>query len=97
MAIRIFEINDCDWWAGDCTPEEILAAYLAETGCTREEAMGDMDSLPTELSDEALDRLKFVVCDDVGRLDPPRTFRTQLAMMIADGTKFPCSFATTEY
>lgn len=97
MAIRIFIINDCDWWAGDCTPQEILDAYLKETGCTREEAMGDLDSLPTELSDADLDRLKFVVCDDTGPLDPPRTFRTQLAMMVAEGATFPCAFATTEY
>ena len=30
MAIRIFAMNDCEWWAGDCTPEEILAAAMKE-------------------------------------------------------------------
>lgn len=95
MTIRIFEINDCDWWAGDCTPEEILAAYLEETGCTHEEATGDISVFPAELSEQALDRLTFVREDPEG--DTKVTFREELQAMVSRGATFPCSFASTEW
>jgi hypothetical protein len=94
MAVRIFEINDSEWWVGDCTPEEILAAAMKETGCTREEVTGDEDGLPREISDEALDRLQFCVNEDrTNKI----SFRAQLAHLVESGQKFPCLFASTEF
>lgn len=92
MAARIFYVNEYEWWIGDCTPKELLAAYLKETGVTREEALDDDDpeALPRELSDQELDRLIYVDEDGTSR-----TFREQLAIDGEDGMK-PDSFANTE-
>ncbi len=94
MAIRVFEINDVEWWAGDCTPEEMLKFYMDETGVTHEEATGSEDEYPKPLTEEEMDKMKF--CDE----DNPsvkRTFREELQRMIDGGAKFPSFFATTEF
>lgn len=91
-AIRVFSINDHEWAAGACTPEEMLAWYMDETGVTREEATGAEDGLPEELSPEAMQELNFV-CDDGSR----HSFAEELRLMVERGDKFPCFFASTEY
>jgi hypothetical protein len=90
--IRVFMMNDCEWTAGDCTPEEMLAWYMQQTGCSREESTGDEDGLPEELTAEDLDGLTFH-CDDGTK----RTFAEELERMIVEGQRFPCFFASTEY
>jgi hypothetical protein len=98
MAVRVFEINDCEWWAGDCTPEEMLADYIKDTGCTHEQATGDTDTLPRELSDSEMDLLMFTDTDEnERRTGEPRPFREQLAIEVAAGGTFPRLFACTEY
>lgn len=111
--IKIWKMNECDWYASedlegakramletigppaeDQTEAEFFEEYLED---------------PYELDDAALDTLKFCEeeYDDEDDLDErgepkrkggeKRTFREQLAKMIAAGDKFPCYFASTEY
>jgi hypothetical protein len=49
VSLQVFAISDFDWWAGDCTPQEVLAAYMASTGVSHEEATGCADLWPTPL------------------------------------------------
>lgn len=94
--VKVFEVNDCEWWAGDCTPEELLAAYMKETGCSHEDATGDVDDLPRPLTDEEMDTLKFRLVDDATDTNTTCTFREYLARMVEEGEQFPRFFATTE-
>ncbi len=82
-------MNDCDWMVG-YTLEEVSADYLAKYagGLPRDEALDH----PHELSDAEMLRLTFI--DEDGA---KRSFRAQLAKLEAEGQKFPCIFATTEY
>ncbi len=98
--IRVFVMNDMEWWAGACTPEEMLAYYMHETGVTREEALGDDDpnALPEPLTDEQMDKLRIAEVDENERPTGQRpTFREALDAMIAAGQEFPCLFASTEW
>jgi len=55
---------------------------------------------PVELTEEDMDRLIFHDTEEDGDLAPEggtRSFREQLAQMIAEGAEFPCFFATTEF
>lgn len=96
--IRVFQMNDMEWWAGEGTPEEMLAAYMAETGVSREEATDDPDGLPSPLTDEEMESEMMVETDDDDQPTGRKTsFRAVLDGMIASGQKFPCLFACTEY
>ena len=83
--LQIFKMNDYDWYAAESV-EDALKAMEADRG----EDYGE--DAPVELSEADLDRLKYFDEDGI----PVRTFREQLAKMIAEGEKFPCLFATTE-
>lgn len=96
MAIQVFEINDCEWWAGEGTPADILAAYMLETGVSHEDATGDADQYPRPLTNAEMDCLMYFD-DEIRDLGTARTFRQQLAQMVKAGEKFPCFFATTEF
>lgn len=89
--IRVYSINDCDWYAGDCTPTEILAFYMTELGCTIEDAIGDVENLPDALTYSELENLRFN--DDNGNV---YTFNIHLENLISAGQTFPCFFASTE-
>lgn len=93
MTIKIFEINDTEWWAGDCTPEQMLIEVILEYGSTHEEVTGDINILPRELTDHELNLLVF----EDESMEVRRSYREQLQKMIDDGETFPCLFATTEY
>ena len=95
--VKIWQINDCEWYIGAGTPESILAAYMEETGCTHEDATGDKDEMPREISDEELDRLMYVDVDENEAPTNKRTFREQMQKEIADGTTMPCLFGCTEF
>jgi hypothetical protein len=104
--VKIFQLNDWDWWAG-YDLESVKAAYLKELGFTDPWDIENAFDDPHELSDEELDRLKFVDGDDPinedGTPGGTRTFREQLNRIIAerdaslDAAYFPCFFASTEY
>lgn len=93
MAVRVFEVNDAEWWAGDCTPEELLAAYMEETGCTHEDATGDETELPRPLTDSEMDSLKLHIVDEKTDAHTDPTFRVYLAQMVSAGEAFPRLFA----
>lgn len=89
--IKIFKLNDCDWFAAR-TMEEAIACARAEFD------YGD-DSIedPHELTDEELDTHLFQFRNDYDRPLESMSFRAALAKRIADGERFPYLFASTEY
>lgn len=96
MSTRIFQINDCDWWAGEDL-ESVKAAFAAESGyktVTQCEADGLIDD-PRPLSEEELDRLQF--CYDWPARNRKTSFRLRLQELIESQTPMPCVFASTEY
>lgn len=96
--IRIWEVNDMEWWIGAGTPESILAAYMAETGVSHDDATGGEDTFPAALDNDALDALHYSDSDEDGTLTGvTRTFREQLAIEVAAGGDFPRLFAASDY
>lgn len=110
--IKIFRMNDFDWFAA-ASLEDAKAAVKQEfgppaEGQTDEEFFEEMLEEPHVLDDSELDALIFVEeefeddedLDDTGHPrrngGEKKTFRQKLAEMIAAGEKFPCLFATTE-
>lgn len=88
--IRIWNMDDCEWWIGAGTAKDMAEAFR--------EAYGDSECEPMPLSNEALDTLKFTDSDENERpIGDVRTFRQQLAIEIEMGGLFPRMFATTEY
>lgn len=88
--MKIFQLNDCDWWIGESL-EACIDAYQATID---EEGVEDEAH---ELCAEELDRLIFSDCDeDEKPTGAKRTFREQLAIEIAAGGEFPRMFASTE-
>ena len=86
--IKVFALDDCDWWAG-ASIEECVAAGQAECGT---ECYADPDCY-AELDDAALQRMKYREEDGT-----ERTFAEELARMVADPSqKFPSFFASTEW
>ena len=47
--------------------------------------------------DGQLDGLTYADTDEDEALLDERTFREQLALMVANGDKFPCMFSSTEF
>ena len=92
VKMKVFKLNDCEWWAGESL-EEIKLVYLKETGVSEEEAFDN----PHELSDEEMDYYKFMFDESDTPLREPVTFRQKLAEMIKEGEEFPAFFASTEY
>lgn len=90
--MKIFQINDCDWWIGDSL-DSCIADYL---GYTDDSSSVSHDA--HELSDAELDSLVFTDCDEDERpTGIKRSFREQLAIEIEAGGKFPRMFASTEF
>jgi hypothetical protein len=83
--MKVFRINDCDWWFGSSL-EQAIAAYMAETGLPFDEAV---DS-PRELTPEEL--AKHTYCDDDGTT---HSFAEEVERMLSEG-KANCLFASTE-
>lgn len=99
-AIKVFQVNDYEWWAG-INLDVIRREYLEQTGIDPDNEDEGFDN-PKLLTPEAMQRLRF--CHDDG--DPDEiakyehtecTFAERLNELIADGARFPCSFAGTEY
>lgn len=92
--IKIWQISDSEWWIGAGTPQSILAAYMAETGTSHEDATGDAETWPEPLTEAQLDALMFYPTDENEQpTGNPHSFRAQLAIEIAEGGDFPRSFA----
>lgn len=88
--IKIFRMNDLDWWAGRDI-KSVKEAYLKEMDLDEDEAFDDC----CELTDEQADRLKIFY--DPPDKDKIRTLREQLQIMVDGGRTFPCFFASTEW
>ena len=84
--IKVFNMNDCDWWAGE-DAESVKAAFLA----VNEVEPTDDPIEPTEVSPEKMRTMEFVDGHD------KRTFAEELDRLIAEAHEFPCFFASTEY
>lgn len=90
--MKIFQINDCDWWVGESL-DACIGDYIANY-CDAD----SVDEDARELTDEELDSLFFTDTDcDERPTGFKRTFREQLAVEIAAGGEFPRMFASTEY
>ncbi|CAD6366716.1 hypothetical protein SHEWT2_01197 [Shewanella hafniensis] len=90
--IKIFAMNECDWWIGESL-EECIADYINYTGDP------EGASEPEELTEASLERHTYL---DVNEFDEDgryieRTFKEQLAIEVAKGGNFPRFFASTEY
>jgi len=81
--IKVFKMNDCDWWAG-ATLEECVADYPDE----------DTIEEPAELTDEEMN--EFIYAED-HYCDTQKSFRQKLEEMVKAGEQFPRAFASTEY
>lgn len=87
--MRVFQLNDCEWWVGE-SAQACLDAALQEYGReTFDEVMEGHN--PHEIEIPALHKLQFN--DDDGS---KRSFAEQLQREIAEGGKFPRLFASTE-
>jgi hypothetical protein len=92
MDLKIFRINDCEWWCGYETPESMLKAYMEITGLSHEDATGDEDALPVELSQDQVNHYRYHL-----ESGDTVTFAEELQIMLEAGETFPCFFATTEW
>lgn len=95
LPLRVFRLNDCDWWAAR-TLEEAKADYQKCCGPMADEEAFDE---PRELTDAELDRLKFHDRDDADRIirKTIRTFREELRQQAHADSITPRMFACTEY
>ncbi len=91
MAIKIYKLNDCDWFAAE-TLEEAIQCARGEFGYT-----DDSFDEAYELDDDELDRLQYRFTDDDDKPIGTMSFRAALAKRIAEGEQFPFIFASTEH
>lgn len=89
MTVKIFQVNDYEYWAGE-TLEETTKACLEEWGM-EEEALDE----PHEITDEEMDTL--TVTDDEGPERRTIPFRQALNELVAGGQEFPCLFAANDW
>jgi len=82
--IKVFRLNDYDWWAGESL-ESVKKSYMEATGLDEFEAFDD----DYELSEEDMNR--EIYTDEDGST---RTFKEQLNKMIAENRTFPEVFAS---
>jgi hypothetical protein len=97
--VKVFQLNDFDWWAG-YDLESVKAAYLADMGLKPTDHPDDLEDQfdnPHELTEEELDRFKFIYVDREEGDPEEAPFRERLNEVIALGHEFPCFFASTEW
>ena len=93
MAIKVFQLDDCDWWAGE-TLADCIAEARRQCGA---DSYPDAEQEGRELAPEAMQRLIYVDDSDGAQTPVRRTFAEQLAREVAEGGEFPRLFASTEY
>lgn len=96
--IRIWEVSDCEWYAGAGDAADILTAYIHDTGLDEDEATAD-GQYPRLLTDAELDAMTYTYTNEDELPTEQATFRTALQRAIANGeaTEAPSLFATTEF
>ena len=88
-AVRIWQINDCEWVVARTASEAVEVSCL-QSGQTAEDTV--TDGYPRALTDEELHRFKFRRDGEVGAV----TFLDELKARLERGDKPPFFFATTE-
>ncbi|MEN4951877.1 hypothetical protein [Stenotrophomonas sp. TWI819] len=96
--IRIWEVSDCEWFAGAGDAAAILAAYMDHTRLDEDEATSN-GQYPRLLTDAELDSMTYTYTDEDELPTEQATFRTALERAIANGeaAEAPSLFATTEF
>ena len=94
-AIKIFRVNDYEWWAG-IDIESIGAAYKEATGIDPADDDEGFDN-PYEVSEAGMSKLIHWGEGEPDGEQAKCTFAEMLQQMIAQGQEFPCYFAGTEY
>ena len=94
--IKVFQVNDYEWWAG-ADLESIKAAYREhyQHGIDPDDP-DDGFYHPREMTDQEMET-KIITYEDVaGENECSSTFRHRLNELIALKVTFPCYFAGTE-
>ena len=89
--MKVFSMNDCDWWIAE-TIEDAKRDYLAEVSGLPEDVLED----PCEVSDADMDRLMFVTEPKLGIKSERHSFREELSRRVESGEGSQL-FASTEY
>lgn len=87
--VRVYMVDDVTWYAAE-SEEDALRKAMEDTGLGR----GDFEEDIGYMSDAQMEAFNFV---DEERPDVKMNFRQRLEEMVAEGYKFPCFFATSEY
>lgn len=97
--MKVFQIDECSWYAA-LTKDEAIAAYTNDMGITRDEllSLDELAGCLHELDDREMSELVFNDIDcDLFPSGGKCTFEEALEAMIKRGEKFPCPFASTQY
>lgn len=89
MSIKVFRINDYDWWAAESLEAAVTAA-IAQSG--EPEEADD----PYELSDDQMEKMIFVR-DDGTKVSFAEELKSHIAAVEAGEAENPCLFASTEF
>lgn len=91
--MKIFRLNDCEWWMAE-TLEEAIAGYTEMMGPSDDDYFDEAHEIP----ESDYDRLKFhgERRNERGQMEEHiSTFREEMNRLVALG-KTSCYFATTE-
>lgn len=87
--IRVFKVNEIDWWAG----ADFASCYAA---CMEWTGMSDAEMDGGDLEPLGPEAMAEMIFHDI-ETDERRTFREELDRMVAQGAVFPQPFASEEY
>lgn len=85
--IKVFQLDDIEWWAG----ESLEACIKAARAVCGAECYPGAEEEGSEVSED--DMRKLTVRDG----DAATTFAEQVQFLIKSGTVFPCLFAAADY
>lgn len=94
VSLKIFQITECDWWAG-YDAESVRAAYRQTVGSDEADAHFAEFGEAKELPESKLDSFVVIDVDEPGH--PKHTAREILAEILASKQEIPCAIASTEY
>lgn len=94
MSIKVFKLDDYEWWAGESL-QQCIDHARREAGCpiSLGKSYPDAEQEGYELSAEDMLTHRFTEEDGVTQ----RSFADHLASLIAGGETFPRLFAATEW
>lgn len=95
MEIKVFEMNDCEWWAGESL-EAVIGEMCHQLACDdkaelQREGYIDEDGTCSEIARETLEKAKYRYEDG-----SQTTCFAVLQNLISSGHKFPCLIGSTE-